>query len=51
MSTLAEDKQINKSDESIPDKEMHGLWLAASNMLKAIHDIQETKIPIEAAYL
>ena len=51
MSRLAEDTQINKSEESIPDKEMHGLWLAASNMLKAIQDIQETKIPIEAAYL
>ena len=51
MSKLAEDTQINKSEESIPDKEMHGLWLAASNMLKAIQDIQETKVPIEAAYL
>ena len=30
---------------------MHGLWLVASNMLKAIQDIQEAKIPIEAAYL
>ena len=51
MSKLAEDTQINKSEESIPDKEMHGIWLAASSMLKAIQDIQETKIPIEAAYL
>ena len=30
---------------------MHGIWLAASNMLKTIHDIKEAKIPIEAAYL
>ena len=45
---LADD---NKSEEFILDKEMHGLWLAASNMLKAIQDIQEAKIPIEAAYL
>ena len=51
MSKLAEDTQINKSEESIPEKEMQGLWLAASNRLKAIQDIQEAKIPIEAAYL
>ena len=51
MSKLAEDTQINKSEESIPDKEMHGLWLAASNMIKAIQDIKETKIPIKAVYL
>ena len=51
MSKLVEDTQINKSEESTPGKEMHGLWLAGSNMLKAIQDIQETKIPIEAAYL
>ena len=51
MSKLAEDTQINKSEESILDKEMHGLWLVASNMLKETWDIQETKIPIEAAYL
>ena len=51
MSKLAEDTQINKTAESIPDKEMHGLWLAASNMIKAIQDIKEAKIPIEAAYL
>ena len=30
---------------------MHGLWLALSNMLKAIQNIQETKIPIDATYL
>ena len=30
---------------------MHGLWLAASNALKALQTIQETKIPIEAVYL
>ena len=51
MSKLAEDTQINKTAESILDKEMHGLWLAASNMIKAIQDIKETKIPIEAVYL
>ena len=39
MSKLVEDTQINKSEESIPGKEMHGLWLAASKMLKAIQDI------------
>ena len=49
MSKIAEDTQINKSEESIPDKKMHGLWLAASNMLKVIQDIQETKVPIETA--
>ena len=51
MSKLAEDTQINKTDESIPDREMHGLWLVTSNLLKSIQDIQEAKIPIEAAYL
>ena len=30
---------------------MHGLWLAASNTLKALQTIQETKIPIEVVYL
>ena len=30
---------------------MHGLWLTASNALKALQTIQETKIPIEAVYL
>ena len=33
------------------DKEMHGIWLAAANMVKIIQDIKETNIPIEAAYL
>ena len=30
---------------------MYGLWLAASNALKALQTIQETKITIEAVYL
>ena len=30
---------------------MHGLWLSASNALKALKTIQETKIPVEAVYL
>ena len=30
---------------------MHSLLLAAPNMLKAIKDIQEIKLPIEATYL
>ena len=51
MSKLAEDTQINKTPESIPDKEMHGIWLAASNMVKIIQDIKEANIPIKAAYL
>ena len=51
MSKLAEDTKINKTEESIPAKEMHGLWLAVSNMLRLIKDIQETQIPIEAAYI
>ena len=36
MSKLAEDTKINKTEESIPAKEMHGLWLAVSNMLRLI---------------
>ena len=51
MSKLVEDTQINKTDASIPDKEMHGLWLASSNVLKSLQTIQETNIPIEAVYL
>ena len=51
MSKLVEDTQINKSEESTPGKEMHVLWLAASNMLKAIQDIQEINLPLEAAYI
>ena len=51
MSKLAEDTQVNKTAESILNKEMHGLWIAASNMTKAIQDIKEAKIPIKAAYL
>ena len=30
---------------------MHGLWMAASNMLKAIQASQETKFPIEVVCL
>ena len=30
---------------------MHGIWLAASNMVKIIQDIKEANIPIKAAYL
>ena len=51
MSKIAEDSQINKTVESIPDIEMHGIWLAASNIVKIIQDIKEANIPIEAAYL
>ena len=51
MSKLVDDTKINQTEASIPDKEMHGLWLAASNALKALQTIQETKIPIEAVYL
>ena len=41
MSKIAEDTQINKTVESILDKEMHGILLAASNMIKAIQDIKK----------
>ena len=51
MSKLVDNTRINQTEVSIPDKEMHGLWLAASNALKALQTIQETKIPIEAVYL
>ena len=51
MSKLVDDTKINQTEASIPDKEMHGLWLAASNALKALKTIQETKIPVEAVYL
>ena len=51
MSKIAEDTQINKTVESILDKEMHSIWLAASNMVKIIQDIKEANISIKAAYL
>ena len=51
MSKLVDNTKINQTEASILDKEMQGLWLAASNALKALQTIQETKIPIEAVYL
>ena len=51
MSKLVDNTKINQTEASIPDLEMHGLWLAASNALQALQTIQETKIPIEAVYL
>ena len=51
MLKLVDNTKINQTEASIPDKEMHGLWLAASNALKALQTIQETKITIEAVYL
>ena len=51
MSKLVDNTKINQTEASIPDKEMHGLWLAASNALKALHTIQDAKISIEAVYL
>ncbi len=51
MSKLVDDTKIKQTEASIPDKEMHGLWLVAYNALKALKTIQETKIPIEAVYL
>ena len=51
MSKLVDNTKINQTQASIPDKEMHGLWLAASNALKALHTIQDAKISIEAVYL
>ena len=50
-SKLVDDTKINQTEASIPDKEMHGLWLAASNALKALKTIRETKIPVETVYL
>ena len=46
MSMLSEDTQFAKTEESIPSKEMHGLLLCASNMIKIIEGFQECKIPI-----
>ena len=51
MSKLVEDTQIAKSEENTPGKEMHGLWLAVSNMLRAIQDMKEINLPVEAAYI
>ena len=51
MSKLVKYTQTNKSEEFTPGKEMHGLWLAASNMMKAIQDIRVLYLPLEAAYI
>ena len=51
MPKLVDNIKINQTEASIPDKEMHGLRLAASTDLKALQTIQETKIHIEAVYL
>ena len=40
MSKLVDNTKINQTEASIPDKEMHGLWLVALNALKA----SQTKI-------
>ena len=39
MSKLAEENKINKTTASIPDKEMHGIWLVSSNALKSLQTI------------
>ena len=51
MSKLVDNTKINQTEAFIPHKEMHGLWLAASNALKALQTTQNTKITIEAVYL
>lgn len=51
MSKLVDNTKINQRETSIPDKEMHSLWLAASNNLKALQTIQDPKITIEVVYL
>ena len=51
MSKLVDNTKINKTEASIPDKEMNGIWLAASNALKALQTLQDAKITIEAVYL
>ena len=49
MLKLVDNKKMNQTEASIPYKQMHGLYLAASNTLKALQAIQETKITIETA--
>ena len=51
MSKLVDNTKINQTEASIPDKEMHGLWLVATNALKALQTLQDAKIAIEAVYL
>ena len=51
MSKLVDNTKINQTEASIPDKEMHGLWLAALNTIKALQMIQDAKLTIEAVYL
>ena len=36
MSKITEDTKANKTLESIVDKDMHGIWLAAANKVKII---------------
>ena len=51
MSKLVQDIKIKKTAEYTPGKEMHSLWLAVSNMLKAIQDIKEINVPLQAVYI
>ena len=51
MSKIAEDTQINKTMDSIPDKETHGLWLPATNIVKTIQNIKKANISIKTSYL
>ena len=51
LAKIAEDTQINKTMDSIPDKETHGIWLAATNIVKAIQNIKEANISIKTNYL
>ena len=48
---IAQDTQINKTMDPIPDKETHGLWLAATNIVKTIQNIKKANISIKTSYL
>ena len=36
LAKIAEDTQINKTMDFIPDKKTHGIWLAATNIVKPL---------------
>ena len=47
LAKIAEDTQINKTMDFIPDKKTHGIWLAATNIVKTIQNIKEANISIK----
>ena len=50
-SKLSEDTLFSQTEESIPSKEMQGLLLCASNMIKIVEGFQECKVPLHGCHI